>query len=336
MSDLVSILIPAYNAEKWIGETIQAALNQTWHKKEIIIVDDGSTDNTLRIAKEFESSSVKVVAQQNHGTSFARNKALSYAQGDYIQWLDADDLLAPDKIAHQLNSSSKGCDSKTLLSSPFGKFYYRYSNAKFIPTSLWQDLSPIEWLLRKFTENVWMNPATWIVSRRLTILAGPWDERLSFDDDGEYFVRVVSVSENVHFVQNAKTFYRVGNIGSLSWDRSNKALESLFLSTALCIQHLRAIEDTERVRNACLAYLNHMFRYYYPERMQLIEKCNAFARELGGSISLPKESWLFKVIRNCLGWQTAKYLKKVHWKIVTSVLKKWDKCLYDFVRRGKL
>src|SRR4029077_692185 len=105
MPPLVSILIPAYNAEKWIADTISSALAQPWPRKEIIIVDDGSTDQTLSIARQFTSKTVSVIAQKNQGASAARNKAFQLCQGDYIQWLDADDLLSPDKVAKQLKAA---------------------------------------------------------------------------------------------------------------------------------------------------------------------------------------------------------------------------------------
>src|SRR5436309_10735842 len=89
---LVSILIPAYNAERWIADTVRSALAQTWPRREIIIVDDGSRDQTLQVAQQFASKNVSVVAQENQGASAARNKAFELCQGDYIQWLDADDL----------------------------------------------------------------------------------------------------------------------------------------------------------------------------------------------------------------------------------------------------
>src|SRR6185503_6994740 len=102
MEPLVSILIPAYNAEEWIADTIESALAQTWPRKEIIVVDDGSSDLTLPTAKQFAAKSVQVVTQANQGASVARNTAYSLCQGDYIQWLDADDLLDPDKVEHQV------------------------------------------------------------------------------------------------------------------------------------------------------------------------------------------------------------------------------------------
>src|SRR5262249_6685849 len=102
MTPLVSILIPAYNAERWISDTIQSALDQTWKHKEIIIVDDGSQDNTLTIARRFASKDVLVTQQVNQGASAARNKTFSLCQGEFVQWLDADDLLSPDKIEKQV------------------------------------------------------------------------------------------------------------------------------------------------------------------------------------------------------------------------------------------
>src|SRR6266481_5875279 len=111
MTRLVSILIPAYNAETWIGDTIQSALAQTWPRKEIIVVDDGSKDATAAVARQFASRGVVVVSKENQGAAATRNHAFQLSQGDYIQWLDADDLLAPDKIERQL-AALHDCDTK--------------------------------------------------------------------------------------------------------------------------------------------------------------------------------------------------------------------------------
>src|SRR6516225_1986814 len=104
MRPLVSILIPAYNAQEWIADTIRSAIEQTWPCKEIIVVDDGSTDGTTEVARRFVSKEVAVVSIKNQGAAAARNHALQLSQGDYIQWLDADDLLAPNKIERQLGT----------------------------------------------------------------------------------------------------------------------------------------------------------------------------------------------------------------------------------------
>ena len=143
MRPLVSILIPAFNSQEWIGDTLRSAIAQTWDRKEIIVVDDGSTDATLAIARHFESEFVRVVTQENQGASAARDTAFSLSQGDYFQWLDADDLLAPDKIEKQIEVLCKDASKRTLASSAWGRFLYRYDRAKFVPSALWCDLSPL-------------------------------------------------------------------------------------------------------------------------------------------------------------------------------------------------
>ena len=158
-------------------------------------MDDGSRDRTAEVARRFASKEVSVVSMQNQGAAAARNHALQLSQGDYIQWLDADDLLAPDKIERQLGALSEVDDRRVLFSSPWAPFYYRTRRARFVNSSLCQDLSPVEWLLRKMGENLHMQTATWLTSRELTEEAGPWDTRLLSDDDGEYFCRVLLASE---------------------------------------------------------------------------------------------------------------------------------------------
>jgi len=102
LKPLVSILIPAYNAEQWAAETLTSALAQTWRPLEIIVVNDGSTDGTMNVLRCFEAAGVRVICQRNQGAAAARNRAFAESRGDYVQWLDADDLLAPEKIARQM------------------------------------------------------------------------------------------------------------------------------------------------------------------------------------------------------------------------------------------
>lgn len=331
MTDLVSILIPAYNAEQWIGDTVKSAINQTWPKKEIIIVDDGSTDSTLMIAKTFESANVKVITQNNMGASCARNKALGFAQGSYLQWLDGDDLLAPDKIVQQLKGADRGVETRTLLSSCFGTFYFRQRRAQFKPNSLWQDLPPVEWLVNKFNDIAWMNPAVWLVSRKLTDLAGIWDERLSLDDDGEYFARLVAASTSVKFIGSAKSYYRIGNTGSLSRKTSYKACESLYLSVNRCIEHLLTLEDSDRTRRACLHYLNDWLIYFYPEKRELIDKMSRLATQLGGHLDRPTLGWKYYPLEKLLGTERARQIRTNWGKSKLLMKGRWDKLLYRLV-----
>jgi glycosyltransferase involved in cell wall biosynthesis len=335
VTELVSILIPAWNAEKWITETIKSAVAQTWPNKEVIIVDDGSSDDTLRVARTFESKIVKVITQKNTGACGARNKALSLAQGSYIQWLDADDLLAPDKISHQLKGSDSGQTSRVLLTAAFAKFFFRYQKARFEPDSLWRDLDPVSWIMNKFMDIVWMNPAAWLVSRRLTELGGLWDERLSpsGDDDGEYMCRLVRNSERVKFVPGARCYYRVGNPASLSFSKSDRALNSFFLARCLCIEHLRALEDSERTRRTCLKHLQDGVLFFYPDKVEILDKARDIARSLGGELAPPFESLKFHLIRKLFGWKSAKRIKYGLHRTKLIASHRWDKLLDNLSNR---
>ena len=335
MRSLVSILIPAYNAEPWIGDTIRSALAQTWPRKEIVVVDDGSTDQTLRVARHFASQTVSIVTQENRGASAARNRALELCQGDYIQWLDADDLLSPDKVAKQMAAAQECQDTRRLLSSGWGYFMYRPSRAQFLPTSLWCDLAPVEWLLRKMGQNLHMQTATWLVSRTLTQAAGPWDTRLSLDDDGEYFSRVVLASDAIRFVPDAKVFYRQPGFDRLSSiDRSDKKLESQFLSMQLHVEYLRSFEKSDRVRAASLAYLQTWFGWFFEERPDLAQELGRLAATLGGRLEAPRLPWKYFWIQKLFGWTVAKRVRQQWNRCKSSVMRSWDKALFRLEDRN--
>jgi glycosyltransferase involved in cell wall biosynthesis len=331
---LVSILIPAFNSSKWIADTIRSAIGQTWPRKEIIVVDDGSTDETLSIARRFASREVSVVTQPNQGAAVARNTALSVSQGDFIQWLDADDLLAPDKIARQMDAGLGAAGARTLLSSASGSFIHRAADARFTASPLWCNLSPVEWLVRKLKHNAYMQTGTWLVHRQLTSAAGPWDTRLSCDDDGEYFARLVAASDGVWFVPEARVMYRMSGPGSLSviGDADDAKLASLLLSMRLHVQYLRGLEDNERVRTACIEYLQRNSIFFYPRRGDLVAQLHDLAADLGGRLDVPRLPWKYECVRTVFGWTIAKRLQFLAPWIRWSITGRWDRLLAR--RRG--
>ncbi len=95
---LVSIITPAYNAEKYIGETIESVLSQAYSYWELIIINNNSSDDTESIVKSFKDDRIKYGFEESKGVGFARNKALEQAQGKWICFLDADDILPPNSL----------------------------------------------------------------------------------------------------------------------------------------------------------------------------------------------------------------------------------------------
>lgn len=333
MRPLVSILIPAYNAERWLAETLKSAVAQTWSPKEIIVVDDGSKDETPRIGRGFESAGVQVVTQDNQGAAAARNKAFSLSTGQYIQWLDADDLLAPDKIAKQMEVILSNHETEKLVSGAWGRFMYRPYRAKFSSTPLWNDLSPVEWLMRKMEHNVYMQTATWLVSREITEAAGPWDTRLLGDDDGEYFCRALLASKGTCFVPDSKVFYRMAGSGSLSHiGSSNRKRDAQWLSMKLTINCLRSLDDSARARAACLKYLQTWMVYFYPERMDIFCAAESLAQQLGGALVPPPMSWKYSWIDAAFGRKHAKRTQMVLSGMRWSMERFRDKALFAIHR----
>lgn len=337
MKPLVSILIPAYNAEDTIADTLRSAIDQTWPRKEIFVVDDGSTDGTADMVRLVATKQVKVVSTENQGLSAAVNHAYRLCQGDYIQELDADDLLAPDKIERQLAALRETDSKRILLSSPWAHFYFRTSAAQFIRNSLWEDLSPVEWLLRKMGENLHMQNATWLVSREIAEAAGPWDTSLHYDQDGEYFARVLLASEGTRFVPEGRVFYRVNGGNRISFiGKSKKKRQSLLRSMKLHIHYLRSLEDSDRVRRACLTYMQNWYGSFYPGQPELAEELQALAKELQGHLEPPKLRRKYAWIEPVLGRRSASWAQSTLPELKMRLKRKWDKTMFAWeARKGR-
>jgi glycosyltransferase involved in cell wall biosynthesis len=332
MKPLVSILVAAYNAEGTIADALKSATRQTWPRKEVIVVDDGSTDRTAEVVRQFKD--VILVSTKNQGLPAAINHGFPLTQGDYIQYLDADDLLMPDKIERQLAALREFDSRRILLSSPWAPFYYRIGPARFVHNSLWEDLSPVEWLLRKMREGIHMQNATWLVSRELAKKAGAWDTRLHFDQDGEFFCRVLLASEGTRFVPGTGIYYRMSGMNSVSFiGNSDKKKDSLLLSMKLHIQYLRSLEESERVRKACLEYIEVWYSNFYPDRPDLMQEAQELALSLGGRLSPPKLSWKYAWMQRLFGWTLTKRIRQYYNRRKSSVIRSWDKALFHLERQ---
>lgn len=237
---LVSIIIPLYNAEKYIAETIQSALDQTWPNKEIIIIDDGSTDNSLSIANQYSSQLVTIFSRKNHGASVSRNYGLSKAKGTYIQFLDADDILSPDKIEgqiHKLNGSQQHVALCRVVHFNDGEDY----KLKKLVDDDWfckDSDDPIDFLLKLNSgDDVWpgygsmVQPNSWLTPRLLIDKAGFWNEFRCPDDDGEFFCRIILASAGIKYSTIGTNYYRkYKNASTLSAQKSSEAYKNLLIA----------------------------------------------------------------------------------------------------------
>jgi glycosyltransferase involved in cell wall biosynthesis len=304
---LVSILIPCYNAAPWLAATIESCFAQTWTAHEIVLVDDGSTDNSLSIARNFERRGVRVISQPNRGASAARNEALRASCGDYIQFLDADDLLAADKLERQLSALAEA-GPDVLSSGNWGRFSTNPARAEFRVGEVSLARNGVEFLQLHYETCTMMQPAAWLTPRSLIERAGPWNESLSLNDDGEYFARVALAARRIVFVASARTFYRTTSGGSLSARRDIGALHSLYRSVELTLEHLRAADDSPRTRRACARAWMRVAVEIYPALPELSARAEQASRAIGvGRAPLPG-SGRFQIAARLLGWRLARRL----------------------------
>ena len=114
MKDLITVIINVYNGEKFIKKCLDCIINQTYKNLEILVINDGSTDNTLNIIKEYKDKRIKVITTKNQGLSLSRNVGIESAKGDYLYFIDVDDFIEPDTIEYLYNLNK---NNNTLIST---------------------------------------------------------------------------------------------------------------------------------------------------------------------------------------------------------------------------
>jgi glycosyltransferase involved in cell wall biosynthesis len=304
----VSVIIPCYNAQRFVGGMLESVFRQTWHKLEIIVVDDGSSDDSVNVVRSFADPRLTVICQSNSGAAAARNRGLSASQGDFIQFLDADDLLSADKIELQLARIERRRD--VVASAEWGRFYNDANETRFDREDVWQDLDPIDWLALSRADGLGMMfPALWLIPMEVVRKAGPWDESLSLADDAEYFTRILLASDRVLFCDGARCHYRSGIVGSLSGHKSPAAWRSQFRVTSLCEQYMRAREDSDRVRRDFSLSWQHLAHSCYPYDRAMAEMAMERARALHPVSIRPGGGVAFKVVSRLFGWRLARRLQ---------------------------
>ncbi|MGF1539028.1 MAG: glycosyltransferase family 2 protein [Pleurocapsa sp.] len=184
---LVSALVPAYNTMKYLPETLASILAQTYSNFEVIIVNDGSTDNILEWAEQITDSRVRVISQVNQGLAAARNSGLREAKGEYIAYLDGDDLWHPTKLAKQVEMFEKNPE--------IGLVYTWVERIDASGKSLGKpfkiDLEGNIW--EKLTEKNVIAPSSAMIRRSCFELVGKFDPSLqAFGEDWDMWLRIAA------------------------------------------------------------------------------------------------------------------------------------------------
>ena len=275
----VSIIIPAYNASEYIEETLDSALQQVYKNIEIIIVDDDSTDDTWSIINNYCNNFpnlIKVYKNKGKGACAARNYGFELSSGNYIQYLDADDILNPQKIEKQMELLQSFGDN-IIVSCYWGRFYKNWNSVNWKEQLINKDYcDPINWLIDSWDNKGMGQTSIWLTPRSLIESAGLWNENLLINQDGEFFSRVLLRSKGIKFCKEAKVYYRSGNLNSItSKNKFGKAKAiSLLMSYNLYESNCKNYIDSSRVKKSLANnYLIYIFHYYpfFPDLLKSAE-----------------------------------------------------------------
>ena len=207
-SSLVSIIIPAHNAERYLGATLDSVLAQTYPDWEAIVIDDGSTDSTARITREYaeRDSRIRYEFQHNQGAAAARNRGMAMARGAYIAFLDADDLFLSEKLERQISflRDHPDCDVSYCDvwhfkdNAPDQLFYFPYSGfpsgKKVFPELLWRMIvNPLSVVMRSSVATAW----------------GLFNPSYKHPEDWDYFLRLAYHGARFDHLDERLAKYRV-------------------------------------------------------------------------------------------------------------------------------
>lgn len=248
---------------------------------------------------------MRVLHQKNSGQCAALNRGLDSAQGEFLQYLDADDVLAPDKIMVQLDRL-RNLGPNWIASCAWARFDGDAANAVFTAEAVWRDLSPVDWLITSWSGGGMMHGAAWLIPRGVAAAGGAWNESLTLINDLDYFTRLLLASNGVAFCPTARTYYRSNVAGSLSRQTSRTAWESAFRATELSSSALLAREDSARVRRACATNLQRLVYSAFPEVPDLVAGAERRVGQLGGSDLQPGGGGVFQRLNRVVGWKAAR------------------------------
>lgn len=299
----VSIIIPLYNSEAYITQTIDSCLSQTHRDIEIIVVENGSTDKSYQVVKSIDDKRLSVFQITTPNAAAARNYGYHKATGAYIVFLDADDVMAPNKIELQLKALSLKPQG-WIACCALAKFKTNTKEAIISPQKVWAIQNPVTWLITSWMGGGMMIPSCWLIPKPIIDKAGLWDERLSLHDDGEFMCRVLLASKGNVFVENTVVYYRQqGNSLSRQY-KSKKAAESALLVYKSYQKEILKFQDSKLTRRALARNFSRFIYEYYPAHAQLIKEAYREINELGVKPPLVG-SPSFKLIQRIVGFKLA-------------------------------
>jgi glycosyltransferase involved in cell wall biosynthesis len=283
----ISVIIPAYNAERTIIETINSVQKQTFSDFEIIVVNDGSTDKTQAVLQSLDEPRLRIISSENFGVSSARNKGIKAAQSEFIAFLDADDLWTDDKLELQLAAIKANPKVGVVYSwtdemDETGKKFYPGARL-LIEGDIYQDLLIVNFLA---------NGSTPLIRKQAIDIIGGFDVNLKYGEDWEFYIRLAA-NYKFALIPKQQVFYRKSSSSATS---KVTVMEENLLITLEKIYQL-VPSDLQHLKKKSLAALYYYLTATYFSHVKDVHDVNMVGKKLWKSISLNPKYLLEPVTR---------------------------------------
>jgi glycosyltransferase involved in cell wall biosynthesis len=300
----------AYNAEKHLEIAIESVINQTYENWELLIINDGSNDNTKEILKKyFLNPRIKIFHQTNKGQCSATNLGIKNATGDYIQFLDADDFMDKNKILYQIELHRK-YDINTISYSNWLSIDGMVPQLKNNRFKIHELENPIDWITKQFETGEMLANSCYLIPISLVQKAGLYNENLTLNNDLEYFTRTVLRANKILFCDLAFTYYRREVENSLTSRNDIKSVTSEFEAKMLASKYL--ISNAKNAKTvSSVSKLLTSFLYSHPKYYQLFQpRIKEFLEKDLNIYSFPSVGGkYFKLISFFIGFENAFSIK---------------------------
>jgi glycosyltransferase involved in cell wall biosynthesis len=313
--------MPVYNAAPFVAEAIRSVLNQNFNDFELIIINDGSTDASEEQILAFKDKRILYLKQSNQGQVIASNNGIKRAQGRFIKFLDADDIINKDHLLLQYNAIKN--DIGCIASCEWAVFYKDISKAVFQKENVHRHYNnPMDWFYdAHYYDKGMLGAWLWLIPSSVLKKAGLWHPQLSLNNDFDFSTRLICASKGIRFAKGAKLYYRTGNQKSLTHSKNEQAYRSALLTTELAMVNILKIENSQRMRQLFADRFQAWIYLMYPQHKSIRKTMRSHIKDLGGSALKPEGGRLFKLLNLIFPWQVVKWTQfMVHKTIWRPIL----------------
>lgn len=307
MGPIVSIIIPCHNADQWVAEAIQSCLEQSYRPIEIIIIDDGSTDDSLAIIKHYGerySDLIRYESQPNRGAPSARNRGFELTHGDYIQWLDADDRIGPQKLQHQVPILK---DDKADVVTGWWRQFTEEKPGLFVEGPLRKPLLADDPVASLVDDAGWAPASSYLMTRAVVEAVGGWNEALTCMQDVDFILGIAMNGARFFVAPCLCGYYRRPLRSTVSTRNKAAFMQNCFDIYDRVYHFYQRTGWKEEYGTLLSRRYGWLARYYFEHDRAMFERCMERIQTLDPNY-VPEGPIQLRCLSKILGYRNAEWV----------------------------